>query len=54
VFCFVAAVWRLLARVEAPADGVANLPSAVLILVNAVLAATMLAAFYGLFLSRLS
>lgn len=52
VFCFIAAVWRIVFRIVAPEPDVPHIPRWLLIIVNAVLAATTLVALYGAFTLR--
>lgn len=51
-FCFVAAVWRLLARIESPApDESYALPRGVFLFVNGLLALTAIAVLVGMYLA---
>jgi putative membrane protein len=51
-FCFVAAVWRQMLRVAPPRPDTPRLPPWLLILVNALLLVTAVAALIGIWLSR--
>lgn len=52
LFCFVAAVWRIVFRIVGPEPDVPHIPRWMLVGVNAVLALTTLAALYGVFAIR--
>ncbi len=52
VFCFVAAVWRILFRIVAPSPDVPHIPRWLMVGVNAVLTVTTIAALYGVFVVR--
>ncbi len=52
VFCFVAAVWRIVFDVVAPEPGVPHIPRWLLAIVNGALTLTTLVALYGAFAVR--